>query len=358
MNVVRCAFFHLLSAGLWNENRLDLSLFPLDAQQWALLYEKAIAHTVEGLLYAGMAYLPDELWPPKAVAMRWAIRVDQIERRSQWMNQQVDAQTQLFHRFGIRPYLLKGQAFAHFYANPLIRLSGDVDWYMESKEDYERAIAEVSALGVSVERTAGHSCSFIWEKCEVELHQRMLDVHNPFAQRFLRQLIQEQSGAAEEDLRWRVPSPLLNHLIVHSHILKHQLSFGIGLRQFCDAARVNEAYKDLLTSDEMEALYRKLGLSRWLRLVNGILVHFLGAQHIVAGEVSRREDCAWMLDEVWETGNFGFHDQRRDLQQEQADATRSQASQRIFSNLRRYLPYAPKEVLSFPIVHFFSKFTH
>ena len=83
------ALLLLLRAGLWGqlpsqELRAAESgrptLFPLTADEWALLYREACEQTVVGIVWQGVSQLPQELMPPHATTMRWVAHVDAIER--------------------------------------------------------------------------------------------------------------------------------------------------------------------------------------------------------------------------------------------------------------------------------------
>src|SRR5690606_38408591 len=73
---------------------------------------------------------------PQHIRIKWAIRADQIERSNQRMNDVIIEQQSYFSDHGIKAVLLKGQGVASCYTNPLRRVSGDVDWYLEGKDYY------------------------------------------------------------------------------------------------------------------------------------------------------------------------------------------------------------------------------
>ena len=73
-----------------------------------------------------------------------------------------------------------------------------------------------------------------------------------------------------------IPSPLLNLVLLNTHIMKHAFGWGIGLRQLCDLTR---AYHCLQTETDGKALYdlcRKAGIIRWNSLLHTFLVKQLG----------------------------------------------------------------------------------
>ncbi|MNN50985.1 hypothetical protein D3C81_1655960 [compost metagenome] len=64
----------------------------------------------------------------------------------------------------------------------------------------------------------------------------------------------------------------------------------------------------------------------------------------------------WMMDEIWYSGNFGQHDERYEGGQITAISVHPEGAHRMWSNFKRYLKYAPQEVLFFPIIYTYSKF--
>ena len=96
-----------------------------------------------------------------------------------------------------------------------------------------------------------------------------------------------------------VPAPEVNLLLLSSHILKHALGVGIGLRQFCDMAVACNFYADRVDPREMEEIYRKAGLEKWSVLLDGFLGQYLGLE---AGETKKSNV---LLDIILKGGNFG-----------------------------------------------------
>ena len=131
----RKTFLVLLRSGLWNQPVTDFEGFPLSSSQWQDLFHMALNHTVEGILYQGMITLPDHLLPPRALILSWTVRIDQIEQRNHWMDQQVSDQTDFFFNHKLRPYLLKGQGVARRYDKTSVRHPGDIDWFVEYKDE-------------------------------------------------------------------------------------------------------------------------------------------------------------------------------------------------------------------------------
>ncbi|MFD2598309.1 nucleotidyltransferase family protein [Sphingobacterium corticis] len=357
----RQVFLSLLKSGLWNSAVSDLHNFPLTDVQWQDIYIKSLNHTVEGLIYLGVTNLPSEFMPPRAILLPWIARVSKIEQRHAWMNDRVSEQLSFFRSHGLDPFLLKGQGVGRCYENPELRLAGDIDWCFPNKNDYDKAKKVLTESGLDVEATAGYSSQTIWSGAEVELHQRMIDIHNPFKDRFVKNLINAQEPikftADNQQIDWKLPSPLLTHVSVSIHILKHLLSYGIGLRQWCDAVRICYTFSAEINGSKLREVYRKLGVLKFINVYHGVLVNYLGLPaEYLPFPYDRHAFTDTLIHDVWEAGNFGFSLEKHVGAEAKNSGKRKEAKQRIWNSFVKYLPFAPAEALSFPLVQFYSRF--
>lgn len=355
------SLFCLLRMGLWEQHREDAAQhLPLSPATWESLYQLAINHTVEGVVFDGIQQLPATLLPPKQLLLRWTVRMDTIERRNKWMNQIIAAQARFFSRQGIVAVMLKGQGLANCYANPARRICGDIDWYLPVRADQDKLYRILLEQGTKAERDAGFSFSFLWDNCETEVHQRLFDLHNPFMQGYLRNL-EDQQQPAQQSLRLAgqdvvLPAPLLTFIQVNAHILKHLLSFGIGMRQLCDSARICYHYSREIDGEHLQQIYRKLGILKWINLLHVLLVKDIGLDPAyLPFPLDKTLDAGWMTREILTAGNFGFHDKRVDLEREEQTKQRVDSFKRWRRNFGLYLPYAPMETIFFPLVQYYSR---
>lgn len=359
--VVHQAFFSLLQAGLWDRDMSTVAYFPLTEQQWQQVFVVAMQHTVDGIVYDGLQKLPVDLLPSKMLLFKWTARVDAIERRNTWMDTIIAQQSVFFDKNAVRPVLLKGQGLAACYNNPRRRVCGDIDWYFRSKEDRKYLFHTLDNLGIEVHRSAGFSYHYVWNDCETEHQSKMIDLHNPFLQKYIRRLEEEQLDKQVVlpigQTQVYLPSPLLSFIQVNAHILKHLLSFGIGIRQFCDSARICLRFKGDVDGAELKAVYKRLGILKWIHLLHAVLVKQIGlSEEYLPFPLPKNVDADWMVNEVMTAGNFGFHDSRVDLIKENETNHRVDTFKRWRGNFMRYVQYAPMEAISFPLVQFYSRF--
>lgn len=354
-------FLSLLRAGLWDRHVDDLSTFPLSSQDWEEVYEVSIRHTVESIVFDGIQLLPEQYLPDRKLHIRWLVRVEKIAQRNLWMNTCIVNQYIHFQEMGLDPILLKGQALAQYYVNPLRRICGDVDWYFEDKKQFSAAVAIIRAKGIEVIPTAGRSACYMEKGCDVDLHAQLYDIHNPFAKHKLSEFTKKEVSNREtiliDGVSISLISPLEQSLLVNAHILKHLLSFGIGLRQICDAARLYHHFRGQWDIEAMDNLYSQLNIQKWVTKLHTVLVAYIGLPEGSLPYKSKEEPAEWMLNDILQAGNFGFYDQRYGQTDSAQGGRRSQTKKRIWSNCKKYAPYAPYEAMFFPITHLYTKIT-
>src|SRR5690606_6469682 len=180
---LRDIFFELLRMGLWGEGKLSVAE-PLSDEDWAVLYQYALNHTVEGILFDSFSLLTKGQLPPRALRMKWAARVDQIERHNVRMGAVTAEQFKAFVKLGTKPILLKGQGVASCYPNPLHRISGDIDWYFED-DGYDKAVGYLQKKGILVDSALGFSLGYDWQQIHIEHHRRLFDIRSLFKVAYL-----------------------------------------------------------------------------------------------------------------------------------------------------------------------------
>lgn len=355
------ALLDLLHIGLWGKGGLRIE-HPLSGVEWDCLFELARQQTVEGIVYDGLRKLPACEQPPRPLMLKWTVRVDQIERYNNKMNKCIREQLNFFHHHGIHPILLKGQGIASFYPIPDHRVCGDVDWAFKNRADFRDANVLIERYKQKVETSAGFSTAYLWGGVTVEHHRRVFDIHNPFCSRYLNRL-KEAFEAKSMQMKIdgndvKLLAPLLFVLQLNAHILKHMLSFGVGLRQLCDSAIAYSALCSKLDGAYLREVYKKLGVLGWVQALHATLVKHIGLPNeCLPFPTPHNVEGDWFMDDIWRAGNFGFYDTRF-ADGESSTGSRQKKARRLVSSMQKHLKYAPMEALSFPIVHFYSGLTN
>lgn len=294
------ALFILLRAGLWNRNPDNLAIFPLSETEWKQVYEMADKQTVTGIVFQGITLLEDDLMPPFDLLQLWVAHVERIENANKRMNRALSHLLAFFRDLKITPIILKGQGVAQLYEDPLTRNCGDIDLYFDSDEEKGKALSALSEKGMEYQQMADGAILFKWEGIEVEIHGRLLDIYNPFCKKDIRRLIKRHGFSGN------LPTPLLNMLLLNTHVLKHVVGPGIGLRQLADLARAHFKYHGLYDETEYTQICKRWHIGRWTRELEQILVTHIGLdkKYVPSGKVVGHPDD-YILRKVLEGGNFG-----------------------------------------------------
>ncbi len=296
----------------------------LDAEGWRTLKRLAGQQTVSGIIFTGLSTLPDDLLPPENLMLQWIAQVEAIECHSRRIASAQNSLLAFFAEQGLRPVVQKGSTAAAFYPSPWLRESGDIDLYFAV--GWDEALKVLEEKGISLHKESDGSVSYRWHGILVEHHPFFLDVNNPLKKKALKE-IESQYGP---------DSPLMTLLLLSSHILKHCLGRGVGLRQFCDFAVASKSLMPIIPEGEFEKACSSLGLRKWNELLQAFVNEYLGGcpseQAIRLGDLSKEglklnscnagmeKDIRHLLSLVLEGGNFGQHRQNRNAAGSATDA--------------------------------------
>lgn len=344
-------FFTLLKIGLWGkETRLKLKSTLRNAD-WEYLWHAAKVHTVEGVIFDSFEFLNEDQLPPRELLLKWAVRVHQVEVYNKKVTNVIALQSELFAKLGVDPLLLKGQGVGSFYRNPFRRVCGDIDWWF-NKADYTRVIAYLKKRNVDLSFPL-NSVGYKWDGVHCDHHSVLFDIFNPLKRTFLMNLYAE-SRSKERDQnfgssRVSVLAPELQMVQVNTHILKHLLSSGIGLRQLCDAAVLCRAYDGEVDEERLLMIYKRLGINKWINVLHAVLIKYIGVpEKSIPVKGWEGIDGDWMLEQIWHSGNFGTNQKMTKIRGAEGNPT-IQWFKEIFKAFNLYYRYAPYETLFFPV---------
>ena len=329
------AFMLLLRQGLWDRQEDCSALFPLDEKEWNEIHSMARKQTVQGIIYDGIRLLPDEAVPPRKVLLGWMVEVDTLERVNRQHRETLKGLQQIYAQPPSIPFLLlKGIGIAGFYPHPEHRIAGDIDLWFGNEAQTEEANQRMEKLGLPVKRGANGEASCLINRVLVEHHSRLIEMHNPFLQKKIRQWEAEVFANSQGKL----PSEA-NHLLLSTHILKHLINEGIGLRQLCDVAMAFNALHSVTNKNELERICHKWHIHRWNRLLYALLIKYLGVPaDLLPFSTSLCPDK--LMQEIWESGNFGHGDERYGERPSGKWANKRYTLKRVFHKMHLSSGYA------------------
>lgn len=347
LNKTAEAFWVLLRAGLWRKRPDIIRFFPLTAEEWNEVFSIARKQTVTAIVYDGVSLLPEEFLPPQNLLLKWVAAVDTIERLNVKMNKCLCELYELFLQNRLEPVLQKGQGVAALYENPLSRECGDIDLYFASKVDMQKAIDIVQKMGCRVSTMPDGSYNFLFRNTEVEIHPFIVDISNPFKKvdisRMERAFGYIRMSTKYCETKISVPSPFINILLLNTHILKHVLGWGIGIRQLCDMARACYSLHGFYDKTEMNDCCCRLGIKKWTLLLNAFMVDYLGLDNVYMPLSERGESALYLKNRIMQSGNFGMNLEGRNSERKSKLKSKADTMRSLCGNMNFALRYAPAE---------------
>lgn len=303
-NSVRDAFFELLRRGLWGSSGNSWN-FKLSGRDWQLIFDESVRQTVAGITYRGLETLPDRDMPSDGLIVKWTAYSAMTEKTGRMMDGVVAELFRFLEENGLHPVLLKGQAAARLYIDSYSRTCGDIDLYFSSEEEWKAAAELVLSRGIPAETKPDGSFCYKWQDVEVEHHRKLFDICNPLRRKWLKEL-EKEHGFSVTEIGGRivkVPSPMLNLLLMSSHIMKHVFGRGIGLRQLCDMARAYASGG--CQPEDVRKMYDRAGILKWGCLLDSFLAEYIGLPvHFLPSGRSSLDNVAF-TEYVLSGGNFG-----------------------------------------------------
>lgn len=305
-------FLSLLNAGLWEK---EVRISQYGKVDYCEINSLAEEQSVVGLVSAGVEHLVDSEIPQE-VALYYAGRALQIERRNLAMNKFVGELFEKLRKDGVNPLLVKGQGVAQCYERPLWRMSGDVDLLL-SHLDYERSKPIMTLLADTEEEEVKYKLhkSYHVKNWEIELHGNM---RGSFLKRVDRMIDQVQEHTFKEKVYrvwnnngYEVLLPSIDNDLIFSftHILQHFFIEGVGLRQICDWCRLISVYRSEIDVSLLETRLQVAGLmSEWKAFAAFAVDHLgMSADSMILYSSERKwsNKAEGILKFILLTGSFG-----------------------------------------------------
>ena len=309
-------FYALVKGGLWGKLPSD-SNFDGETD-WTTIYNYSRQQALLGNVLDGINLLPEEQRPPRPLYLKWCAEVLQIEDENQRMDKEVVNLFKMLRENGVNPILMKGQAIARNYPDPLHRISGDIDIYI-GKKDYDKVNSLLAIEGKQLEKWSPKHVMFEWHNVIVENHRLLAKMDSPVTNRKFYRIIDEGFQPSQvskieiEGYNITIPSVDFDVMFLLLHSVIHLMGYGVGLRQICDWAMLLHNKKDEINPDVVKRLLKSLTLTKSARVFGALAVKYLGLpkENLILPYSSKDEKVAEkVLEDIWYSGNFGFSGER------------------------------------------------
>ena len=307
------------------------------SKEWEELFEESARQAVSGIAFWGVQKLPETQRPPQMLLFEWIGVSEQIRQQNLVVDKQTREIWGQLKKDGLDAAILKGQGIATLYGKLApYRQSGDIDIWV--KGGYQKVCDYVQSSHPT-DDVAYHRFHYgYFDDTEVELHHRPTLMRNLLDDRKLAKWYNSfgaDSFVYLEEKGFAVPSLEFNRIFILTHIYRHLLFEGIGLRQVVDYYFVLKAKNDgRCQMEDVRRTLRELRLTRFAEAMMWILHTQLGLEekYLICG--MNEKEGRFVLNEIEQTGNFGYTDSRY--------------TYRYFFKLRRQMSHGAHLLLHYP----------
>lgn len=314
-------FFELIRVVLGTQDTLSR---PPSAKEWKTLYEIAKKQSLVGVCFAAVQRLssvedsinnkPYTINLPEVMYFTWLGMAAKIQQRNEVVNKRCEELQLRLSKDGVKSCIIKGQCAARYYGGlALMRQSGDIDVWMEGGRD--KVLEYVQSVAPTREVIMQHAHLHVFDDVEVEAHfspsELQSPIHNRRLQKWFRDCAEKECRIVESGFTG--PSAEFDAVFMLSHIYKHLMAEGIGMRQLMD-------YYFMLTSakfspdqkNDIIALIDYFGMRRFAGAVMWIIQYVFALKEDYLLCPVKENDGKLILDEIMASGSFGHMDERRD----------------------------------------------
>lgn len=304
-DLTKTTLLNLLSNALF-DSPIEIS----GAVDWQAVYRESVAQSVVALAFSNL----DKSILPEDVAKTW----EEMTYHVMMSNMQVDSDHAQLHQIlssaNIPYVILKGNASASYYPDPMLRSMGDVDFLID-KENVEKVDLLLRKNGFE-SQPSNHECERAYHKGMSiwELHWEVNGVPGgevgETIHEYLSDMIEKAEPASLTNGEYLSPTPFHHGLVMLLHVARHMVTGGIGLRHLCDWAVFVEKLGDRIP-EMFEDKLKTVGLWRFAQLLTQLSVVYLKCpKQSWMGDLEH-ELLDALKDDLFAAGNFGHKDLNR-----------------------------------------------
>ena len=355
-------FLDLAKRGISEKEYPPLSTEILKNTDWNKVIKEACSQAVPALLFDSAELYRDYI--PKELYIRWKSLVVRYISGNMKL---VSAQNKLIETLekgGYRYWIIKGLSSAAFYKRQDLRMSGDIDFLIDTDECESLEKALISD-GYGKEDT-NHEVHINFRKYGVshEMHFAVPGIPKNAAGDIIREYIakkfeqydicQTVFGAAA----FRVPDRATHALIMLLHMQYHMVNEGLGMRHISDwASFLTATANDDFWQKDLLPLLRKTGLLKYAHVLTRMAADYLGAAAPRWADDVPREVTEALLYDVLSAGNFGRKDEMRSKSAIMVSYDKSgrlkSLMRRLHSTVSHHYPICGKVKALYPVFYIY-----
>ncbi len=321
------------------------------AEEWKAMADLAVKQSVAGVFFDGMQHLyqtygdvlPKEDWAREIKGRLFGITM-QLEQRNRKQVAVMNKVGAFLKQHGCQMMVMKGQACATMYPNPLHRSIGDIDCYLYN--DYEKGNELIRQTGVHVDDSWYKHSEFCIEGETFENHQYFVTTRG--GERYKRldrklkclaqQEMRVESGEMEESipsdlsdkplnsdnnslivnrssLNVHYPPVMFNALFLTYHACIHFVSEGLRLKQVLDWVMFVKVHQEEVDWKALHAMCVEYKLDRFLSVMNAIAVEVFGVERKATEMVCESPYVAKVMNSILYDDDYIFNTTEGNWQQ-------------------------------------------
>lgn len=280
---------------------------------WSALYAFAEKQKIVGICSPSSYSVRVE----QTILYQWLGIEQQIKKRCIVLNERIKELCQLLEDAEFSYCILKGQGNAEMYPEPLLRMSGDIDvWIDADEKTIQKYVLERFPKTV---KSYKHIKFPVFDDVPVDVHATPLKLYSPKHHKRLQRWIEDNKQEQFEhrihltgiDKKICVPTVRFNAIYQLGHMLIHFFDEGIGFRHLVDYFYVLKGLN--LTEEEREEIVgtlKRLGMMRFAKAVMWIENCILGLPIVYCIVTPDEKRGQQLLTDVLDGGNFGKYSLR------------------------------------------------
>lgn len=244
---------------------------------------------------------------PKRVRLEWIGEVLQQEQVNAIQQKAAVEMALLFHRNGIRTYVLKGAVIAECYPRPEHRSSVDMDCFLtEANENdnenvWERGNRIVEDAGFEVKRDFYKNSTFFFLGLTVENHKFLTPFRGNKRLKSLERLLQRLINENDNDNKFDgtylyLPPVMVSALFLIEHAYSHFLHEGLTWRMVLDWVMFCRKHREELDWKAFEGYVDEFGFRRFYDSFSRLRQYLIGEAQVLK---SLSEQERRMLNDIW-----------------------------------------------------------
>ena len=265
--------FKVLRAALWQK---PMKRFDFPAKKYESLMKTADKQCIMGLIADGMKVSNTNL---EKDSFYHLLKLEQsLTEKNEKVNANLYELCHLLNEKGFSFMVVKGQVAGANYPHPMLRMPGDIDFFIPAK-DFDNAIQLISnQWGEEMDGSNDRHIEFKHNGTVFEAHRYLLRFPNKKMQRQFDSLVDSTPAEMVTVGREEVPTlmPTLNVLYLFLHLFNHFIQIGVALRQLCDLAMLLHQKKDSIDHALLDQWLKDFDITRAFHAFGAILIDKMG----------------------------------------------------------------------------------